>query len=128
MAFCGGSADKLPSVGVMLWIFLTAMMLGGCSNSNQQQVSFSAQVLPLLLDKCMPCHADGGIAHQRIGLLLDSHTNLMRGSNNGPIITPGNTSKSPISVFIHPSPDATMQMPLGGKNKLTKTENSVKKT
>ena len=102
-------------------VLLVSAVLAACSGS-EKEVSFKRDVLPVLAEKCMPCHAPGGRGVKRTGLRLDSYEALMKGSDEGAMVSPGDTGKSPLSVFIHPTPDASMQMPFGGKNKLTKTE------
>jgi mono/diheme cytochrome c family protein len=54
---------------------------------------FEGKVRPLLVDKCISCH---GSEKQRGGLRLDSRTALLKGGDNGPIVTTGDPEKSPM--------------------------------
>ena len=103
-------------------LVFSGIFLTGCSNSSAPAVSFKQQVFPILAEKCLPCHAQDGRGYRKTGLLLDSYDNLVKGSHEGQAITPGDTGKSPLSIFIHPIADASTQMPLGKNKKMTKTE------
>ena len=54
-------------------------------------VSFSADVLPILQSRCFNCH---GGRETKEGLDLSTHASLMAGSDNGPVIVPGNAADS----------------------------------
>src|SRR5262249_56614780 len=52
---------------------------------------FEKQVRPLLADNCLSCH---GPMKQRGGLRLDSRAGMMKGSDSGPVVVPGEPDKS----------------------------------
>jgi mono/diheme cytochrome c family protein len=54
-------------------------------------VSFAKDVLPIFEQRCMKCH--GGEKTEE-GLSLKTHATVMKGSNNGPVIKPGNPNDS----------------------------------
>ena len=54
-------------------------------------VSFSADVLPILQSRCWNCHGGDDIEE---GLDLTSFAAIMAGSDNGPVITPGDAANS----------------------------------
>lgn len=54
-------------------------------------VSFANEVLPILNSRCFNCH--GGDA-TREGLSMESYNTLMAGSDNGPVIVPGDPDNS----------------------------------
>ncbi|MCC7352245.1 MAG: hypothetical protein IT330_00705 [Anaerolineae bacterium] len=54
-------------------------------------VSFAKDVLPLLERRCVKCH--GGEKTEE-GLVLKTYADVMKGSNNGPVINPGNVTDS----------------------------------
>jgi hypothetical protein len=55
-------------------------------------VSFNTQVRPILSSRCFICH--GGSRGTEEGLELASHQSLLAGSDNGPVIIPGNADES----------------------------------
>jgi cytochrome c553 len=52
---------------------------------------FSSQVRPILAARCYTCH---GSDAQQNGLRLDSLAAILKGSDSGPILTPGHSDKS----------------------------------
>jgi hypothetical protein len=72
----------------------------------QATVSFVEDVFPILESRCYNCH--GG---QRVeeGLLLGSYEELMAGSENGPVIVPGDAENSLLVEEI-----VTQEMPKRG--------------
>lgn len=57
----------------------------------QQTEFFESRVRPVLVEKCFACH---GPKKQRAGLRVDSREHLLRGSENGPVVVPGDADKS----------------------------------
>ncbi len=60
-------------------------------------VSFANDILPLFESRCINCH--GGQRTQE-GLDLKTHDALMTGSNNGPVVTPGDAADSLLVELI----------------------------
>ncbi len=54
-------------------------------------VSFTKDVLPILQSRCVNCHGGERVSK---GLNLNSYADLMSGSQNGPVVTPGNATNS----------------------------------
>lgn len=69
-------------------------------------VSFAGDVFPIIESRCVNCH--GG---QRIeeGLVLKSHADIMAGSDNGPVVLPGDAADSLLVELV-----ATQKMPKRG--------------
>ena len=101
---------------------LAIAIVTACDQGDDPKVSFRDDVFPIVVNKCLSCHEENGRGYKRSGLLLTNYENLLQGSTNGPVITPGSTSKSTLSVYIHPSADPNTQMPYGSKARLTKSE------
>ncbi len=71
---------------------------------------FEKQVRPILADHCFSCH---GEKKQKGGLRLDSRAALLRGGDDGPVVTPGDPEKSTlVRVVRH---DGDLKMPPKGK-------------
>ena len=69
-------------------------------------VSFANDVLPIFQSRCVNCHGGNEIEE---GLLLRSHAEVMAGSDNGPVIVPGDAANSLLVELV-----ATMEMPKRG--------------
>lgn len=59
--------------------------------SASGEVSFSRDVLPVLESRCINCH---GGQRTSEGLDMKTYAALMAGSQNGPVVTPGDASNS----------------------------------
>ena len=66
-------------------------------SSSGTGVSFANDVLPIFNSRCSQCH---GGATPRGGLSLSSYTSLMAGSNNGPVIIPGDADNSVLIQLV----------------------------
>jgi hypothetical protein len=60
-------------------------------------VSFANDVMPIIESRCINCH--GG---QRVekGLKLGSYADVMAGSENGPVVVPGDSTNSQLVELI----------------------------
>jgi hypothetical protein len=76
-------------------------------------ISFANDIKPLLDSRCVNCH--GGERTQE-GLNLTSHANLMAGSDNGIVVTPGDADNSLLVEMVK-----TNKMPKRGP-KLTPSQ------
>ena len=69
-------------------------------------VSFATDILPIIESRCINCH--GGDRTQE-GLDLKTHASLMSGSENGPVVTPGDAAHSLLVELV-----ANQKMPKRG--------------
>ena len=69
-------------------------------------VSFANDILPIIESRCIGCH--GGDRTEE-GLDLKTHASIMAGSDNGPVIVPGDAANSLLVEMV-----ATQKMPKRG--------------
>lgn len=69
-------------------------------------ISFASDVLPIIESRCVNCHGGREIEE---GLLLRTYDEIMAGSDNGPVIIPGDTEGSLLVELI-----TTKEMPKKG--------------
>ena len=69
-------------------------------------VSFANDILPIIESRCISCH--GGQRTEK-GLDMKSFDSLMTGSENGPVVTPGDAAHSKFVELV-----ATQKMPKRG--------------
>ncbi|HJQ13295.1 MAG TPA: c-type cytochrome domain-containing protein [Anaerolineales bacterium] len=69
-------------------------------------VSFANDILPLIQSRCIGCH--GGDRTEE-GLDMNTHASLMAGSEDGPVVTPGDAANSLLVEMV-----ATQKMPKRG--------------
>jgi mono/diheme cytochrome c family protein len=76
----------------------------------QQAEFFEARIRPVLAAHCWSCH---GAAKQKSGLRLDSRETILAGSENGPVVVPGDPAHSSLIEAILYKGDT--KMPPDGK-------------
>jgi uncharacterized membrane protein len=69
-------------------------------------VSFAKDVMPIIQSRCINCHGGERI---EAGLSLRTYEDIMAGSENGPVIVPGNAAKSFLVELV-----ASQKMPKRG--------------
>ncbi|HEY7308510.1 MAG TPA: PSD1 and planctomycete cytochrome C domain-containing protein [Gemmataceae bacterium] len=104
------NSNILRLVVLTAW-FVSASAALAASPADPQGVEFfEKNVRPVLVSKCQSCH---GPKRQQGGLRLDSRAALLKGSDNGTVIVPGQPDKSLLVKAIHYQGD--VQMPPKGK-------------
>lgn len=69
-------------------------------------ISFSNDVLPIIQSRCINCHGGQKVEE---GLILKTYSDIMAGSDNGPVIVPGDAGNSLLIELI-----AKLEMPKKG--------------
>lgn len=88
----------------------TALLLAAC---GQKEISFKADVQPVLNQYCVECHTDGGKGTEKSGLVLTSYEGLMKGTKFGAIVKPGDTLTSAMLMLVEGRADPSIKMPHG---------------
>jgi len=76
------------------------------------EVSFKNDIQPILHDYCVSCHSPGGKGYVKSGLDLTSYENLMKGTNFGPVVIPGNSETSTFTKLLTGT-NRGLKMPAG---------------
>lgn len=101
-----GVAAKIV-LAAALPLFLTAC--GG----GEEAISFSQDVKPILDENCLSCHQEGGSGYEASGFNMTSYENVMKGTNNGPMVIAGDVEGSNILVLMEGRADPSISMPHG---------------
>jgi hypothetical protein len=83
--------------------------------SARQEISFSADVFPIIKKNCLPCHAEENFNPSELS--LDSYKLLMAGGKHGESVVPGRSSESNLVKKLLPEPPFGDRMPLDLKKK-----------
>jgi hypothetical protein len=119
-----GSATRLEaamksairSILVSLPVLLLADVAGVVqARAAETQVSFSQDIGPLLQWRCGACHKPGGAGFQKSGFDLTSYEGVMKGTNFGPMVIPGDPESSNLMRLIDWRVSAEIRMPHGNK-------------
>ena len=91
-------------------LLAAASLLAAC---GQKEISYRADVQPILKQYCLECHADGGDGYAKSGLLMTSHESLMKGTKYGAIVKPGDSLGSVLIQLVEGRADPSIKMPHG---------------
>ncbi len=82
--------------------------------------SFKDEISLIFQEHCVECHQPGGDGYEKSGLDLTSYEGVMKGTNFGPVVVPGDAFTSNLLVLIEGRADKRIKMPHGGRKDLTK--------
>ena len=93
----------------LLKLGLVAIGLG--LSACERQVSFSADVAPILATACAQCHAGGGEGQASSGLSLATYDEVMAGTSYGAVVVPGSSMSSALYLTVAGATDPAIHMP-----------------
>jgi hypothetical protein len=99
-------------------MFASLSLLAACSPRN---VSFSADVQPILKQYCLECHLPGGPGYGASGFDMSSYETLMKGGKYGPFVIPGDPFTSTLNMLVEGRAHPSIRMP-HGRDKLNDRE------
>ena len=91
-------------------LLAATVLLAAC---GQKEISYRADVQPILKQYCLECHGDGGEGYAKSGLLMSSHESLLKGTRFGSIIKPGDGLSSVLIMLVEGRADPSIKMPHG---------------
>jgi hypothetical protein len=83
------------------------------SACGQKEISYAADVQPVIKQYCLDCHSEGGDGYQKSGLLMGSYDSLMKGTRFGSIVKPGDSLSSVLIMLVEGRADPSISMPHG---------------
>ena len=88
-------------------VALLSIGLAGC----EKQVSYSADVQPILDRYCVECHANTGEGEAASGFAVDDYQAVMKGTKFGPVVVPGSSMSSSLYLVVALKTDPQIHMP-----------------
>lgn len=115
--------------GVLRYLALASL---SCSSvafaaTSQHEESFKKDVVPIIHDYCLSCHQPGGKGYEKSGLDMRSYQSLMKGTNFGSVIKPGDSFTSILIQVVEGRVHASIKMPYGMSGGLSKETIAVLK-
>ena len=89
-------------------VSVCAILLVAC---GEKEVSFKADIQPILVKNCLECHAAGGAGAEKSGLIMSSYEDLMKGTRFGAIVKPGDGLTSALIMLVEGRVDPSIRMP-----------------
>jgi hypothetical protein len=110
-----------PSRSVWFWVALASLAaVAGCERNRA--VSYASDVVPILDKHCKACHVPGQAGYVVSGFELGSYESLMKGTQYGPVILPGDALTSVLVMLIEGRVDPALKMPHGAASVPTEAE------
>lgn len=107
---------KSPTFRILCVLAVAPLALAACQ--SEQPVSFAADVKPVLDEFCLECHQPGGAGHEATGFSMASHADLLKGTDNGAMVVPGDSMGSNLVVLMEGRADPSIKMPHGNSQKV----------
>lgn len=109
MTLLGGAVIALLSFPVL-----------GAPVQEQGVISYKNDVFPILHDYCLNCHEPGGKGYEKSGLDMSTYQSLMKGTNFGTVIEPGDSFTSILIELVEGRAHPSIKMPYGMSGGLAK--------
>jgi hypothetical protein len=101
----------LPTAWLFVWLAGPPAAAAAAFPPDQIEF-FEKQIRPLLAERCFDCH--GGHRHES-GLRLDTHAGVLRGTDYGKVVEPGNPAASQLIKAVRHEQGAEPMPKKGGK-------------
>ncbi len=92
---------------VLVLVVLTVQI----SACDRGEVSFAADVQPILEVACLECHNDSGEGTAMSGFSVASYDSIMKGTDLGPVVIAGSSISSNLYRVIAGKTDPEIRMP-----------------
>jgi hypothetical protein len=106
--FNGAISTAVVTLGITVGAALPAHAADG--------VSFKDEIMPILEKHCFECHTPGGKGQMASGLDLTTYEGVMKGTQHGPVVVPGDAFLSNLMVLIEGRAGPELKMPHGRKD------------
>jgi hypothetical protein len=83
--------------------------------TSQSKTSFSEDVVPIFVGRCVSCHQPSGEGTEKSGLDLTSYAGVMKGTKFGPMVIPGDPDSSNLMRLLDWKVSPEIRMPHGKK-------------
>jgi hypothetical protein len=100
---------------------LCAFVASGCGQRDST-VSFQQAVAPVLAKHCESCHLPGQAGYVVSGFDLTGYDSLMKGTQFGPVVLPGDPLTSVLVMLVEGRVDPSLRMPHGDGAPLSEAE------
>ena len=88
-------------------LFVLCAGLFGC----EREVSFSADVQPILQASCVSCHSKDAEGYNASAFSVESYDAVMKGTKFGPVVVPNSSMSSALYLVVAQKTDPAIQMP-----------------
>jgi hypothetical protein len=111
-------AQKTDRNLIVCSLFLLLMVACG----GDPKISFSEDVRAILDQNCLECHQIGGAGLDASGFSMTTYSDLMKGTNAGPMVIAGDPEGSNLLVLMEGRADPSISMPHGDQKPVSKQD------
>jgi hypothetical protein len=94
-------------------VLIGGLLVGLAGCMGEVAVSYSRDVQPILQANCLSCHQQGGAGYEASGFSMETYDALMKGTQYGPMVVPGDSAGSNLIVLMEGRADPSISMPHG---------------
>ena len=98
---------------VMVLAAAAVLLAASACERPAPTVSYQKDVVPILDKHCKACHVPGQAGYVVSGFELGSYQTLMKGTQFGPVVLPGDPLTSVLVMLIEGRVDPALKMPHG---------------
>jgi uncharacterized membrane protein len=107
----------------LVWLSVAVALLAAATGCERTPtVSYGKDVAPILEKHCKSCHVPGQSGYVVSGFDLSGYDSLMKGTQFGPVVLPGDPLTSVLVMLIEGRADPSLKMPHGDAAPLTADE------
>ncbi len=95
-------------------LLFSALIVLACaqfSACGQREVSFAADVQPILEVACLECHSAAGEGVAASGFAVDDYDSVMKGTQFGPVVVAGSSISSTLYMVVAGKTAPEIRMP-----------------
>jgi hypothetical protein len=106
--------------GILLGGMVLAVLSLPAMGEKPKEVSYKNDIRPLINDYCLSCHQPGGKGFEKSGLDMRTYQSLIKGTQYGAVIKPGDSFASTLIMLVEGRADPSIKMPYGINGSLSK--------
>ena len=96
------------------------------AQTSQSKMSYTEDVVPILVGRCVSCHQPNAQGTQASGLDLTSYAGLMKGTKFGAMVIPGDPESSNLMLLLDWRASPDLRMPHGKKQLSSCDRNAIR--
>src|SRR5271169_1191143 len=110
--------NKIFLGGIVLAV--SSFLVMSCPALALGETSYTNDIRPIIHDYCLSCHQPGGKGYEKSGLDMRTYESLMKGTNFGAVIKPGDSLASTLIQLVEGRAHPSLRMPFGMEGGLAK--------
>ena len=111
-------------IGTLSLLCCLPLFMVACER-QEEPVSFSRNVKPLLDQYCLDCHRTGEKGELASGFNMETYAGVMKGTRYGSMINVGDAQSSNMIILMEGRADPSISMPHGTEDQVSELETQI---